>query len=147
MRRHAPLVLLSAAALAAVALAAPASAGGRPLDAELLGANEVGTGGDPDGRGTADITVNPGTGQVCYEISVSGLDPVVAGHIHEAPAGSNGSVVVDFMLTQEDFVGGTASGCATVPRDQAKEILKDSDGYYVNIHTTTVPSGALRGQL
>lgn len=148
MRRPAPLVLLTAAALAAVALAAPtATAAGRPLDAELLGANEVGTPGDPDGSGTADITVNPGTGQVCFEITVEGLDPVILGHIHEAPAGSNGSVVVDFMLTQDDFVDGTASGCTTVDRALAKEISKDSDGYYVNIHTTTVPSGALRGQL
>lgn len=147
MRRSAPLVLLSAVALAAVAIAAPASAGGRPLSTELLGANEVGTAGDPDGSGTADITVNPGTGEVCWEISVVGLDPVILGHIHEAPAGTNGGVVVDFMLTQDDFVDGTASGCTTVGRALAKEILKDSDGYYVNVHTTTVPSGALRGQL
>ena len=147
MRRSAPLVLLSAAALAAVALSAPATAAGRPLSTELLGANEVGTAGDPDGSGTADVTVNPGTGEVCWEISVTGLDPVILGHIHEAPAGSNGGVVVDFMLTQDDFVDGTASGCTTVDRALAKEILKDSDGYYVNVHTTTVPTGALRGQL
>ena len=147
MRRSAPLVLLSAAALAAVALAAPATAAGRPLSTELLGANEVGTAGDPDGSGTADVTVNPGTGEVCWEITVEGLDPVILGHIHEAPAGTNGGVVVDFMLTQADFVDGTASGCTTVDRALAKEILKDSDGYYVNVHTTTVPSGALRGQL
>ncbi len=147
MRLSAPLVLLSAAALAAVALAAPASAGGRPLSTELLGANEVGAAGDPDGSGTADVTVNPGTGQVCWEITVEGLDPVILGHIHRAPAGTNGGVVVDFMLTQDDFVDGTASGCTTADRALVKEILKDSDGYYVNVHTTAFPGGALRGQL
>ena len=147
MRRSAPLVMLSAAALAVVSLAAPATAGGRSLDAVLLGANEVGTGGDPDGSGTAKVSVSSGRGQLCYEISVAGLDPVVAGHIHEAPAGANGPVVVDFELTQADFVGGTAAGCVPVDRALAKEIRKDSDSYYVNIHTTTVPSGALRGQL
>ena len=147
MRRSAPLTLLAAAAVAALAVAAPASAAGRPLDADLLGANEVGTAGDPDGSGTADITVNPGRGEVCFDISVADVDEVLAGHIHEAPAGTNGIVVVNFSLTQTDFVAGTASGCASVARSLAKEIIKDSDSYYVNIHTTAFPAGALRGQL
>jgi len=147
MRRSAPLTLLAAVAAAALAVSAPATASGRPLDAELLGANEVGTAGDPDGSGTAEVRVNPGRGQVCFEISVTGLDPVILGHIHEAPAGANGGVVVDFSLTQTDFTDGTASGCVSVDRDLAKEIVKDSDGYYVNIHTTAFPAGALRGQL
>jgi len=151
MRRSAPLVLLSAAALAAVALAAPATAAGQPLDAQLLGANEVGTDGDPDGSGTADITLNRGTRQVCFEITVADLDPVILGHIHQGAAGQNGRVVVDFDLTQADFIvvdgTGTASGCTTVARALAKKIAKDSDGYYVNIHTEEFPAGALRGQL
>ncbi len=130
-----------------MAISAPASASGRPLDAELLGANEVGTAGDRDGFGTAELRVNPGRGQVCFEISVAGLDPVSLGHIHEAPVGANGGVVVDFSLTQADFTDGTASGCVTVARSLAKDIIKDSDGYYVNIHTTAFPAGALRGQL
>lgn len=153
MRRSAPLALLAAATLAAVSLATPASAGGQPLEATLLGSEETPSptdpagNGDPDGAGTADITVNRGTGQLCYEISVTGLDRIVLGHIHEAPAGTAGPVRVDFSLTQEDFTGGTATGCVTVDRALAKEIAKDSDGYYVNIHTTAFPAGALRGQL
>jgi hypothetical protein len=147
MRRSTPLLVLSAAALAAVTVAAPAQAGGRPLSTDLAGANEVGTAGDPDATGTADITVNPGTGEVCYEITLTGADPVILGHIHEAPAGSNGGVVVDFSLTQDDFVDGTAAGCVVVDRGLAKEILTDSEGYYVNVHSTAFPAGAVRGQL
>lgn len=147
MRRSTPLLVLSAAALAAVTVAAPAQAGGRPLSADLTGAAEVGTAGDPDAAGTADVTVNPGTGEVCFEITLTGADPVILGHIHEAPAGSNGGVVVDFSLTQADFVDGTAAGCVVVDRALAKEILTDSDGYYVNVHSTGFPAGAVRGQL
>jgi len=147
MRRSAPLALLAATTVAAVWLATPATAGGQPLEATLLGANEVGAAGDPDGSGTADVTVNRGLGEICWEITVTGLDPVVLGHIHEAPAGTNGGVVVDFSLTQADFVDGTANGCVAVDRELAKEIAKDSDGYYVNVHTTAFPAGALRGQL
>ena len=88
---------------------------------------------------------------MCFEISVTGLDPVILGHIHEGAAGVNGPVVVDFDLIQADFSvvdgTGTASGCTTVGRALAKEIAKDSDGYYVNIHTTVFSGGALRGQL
>ncbi len=147
MRRSAPLALLAAVAAATLAVSAPATASGRPLDAELRGVNEVGTAGDPNGSGTAELRVNPGRGQVCFKISVADLDPVTLGHIHEAPAGANGEVVVDFSLTQADFTDGTASGCVTVDRGLAKEIIKDSDDYYVNIHTTGFPAGALRGQL
>lgn len=154
MRRSTPIALLAATAAAVLAFATPAQAGGRPFEATLLGANETPSptdpagSGDPNGSGTANITVNTGTGTVCYEITVANLDPVILGHIHEAPAGSAGPVRVDFSLTQSDFVDGTASGCVLdVDRALAKEIAKDSDSYYVNIHTTAFPAGALRGQL
>lgn len=147
MRRTTTLAIVAAAAVSLVAFAVPASAGGRPLDTALLGANEVGTAGDPDGTGTADITVNPGTGRVCFEITVADLDPVILGHIHDAPAGTNGPVVVDFSLTQADFTDGTAAGCVTTSKAQAKEIVKDPSGYYVNVHSSVFPAGAVRGNL
>lgn len=153
MRRSAPLALLAAATAVALSFAAPANAGGQPFEATLLGANETPSptdpagNGDPDGSGTADVTINRGTGEVCFEITVANLDSVILGHIHEAPAGSAGPVRVDFALTQADFVDGTATGCVVVDRALAKEIAKDSDGYYVNVHTTAFPAGALRGQL
>ena len=49
-------MLLSALMMIA---AIPATAGGRPLTAELNGANEV-TPGDPDGTGTMHLTLNQG---------------------------------------------------------------------------------------
>ena len=154
MRRSAPIALLAATAVAALSLAAPAMAGGRPFETTLLGVNETPSDfdlnglGDADGEGSATITVNRGTGEICYEITVANLDAVTMGHIHEAPAGTSGDVRVNFSLTQADFVEGTATGCATVKdRALAKEIAKNPDGYYVNIHTTTFPAGALRGQL
>ncbi len=45
------------------------AAGGRPLSTTLSGAAEVPGPGDPDGRGRASLTINPGQGEICYELS------------------------------------------------------------------------------
>lgn len=115
--------------------------GGRPLSAALSGANEVtAIGGDPDGTGFAEVTLNQGQGEVCFNISVENLDTVILAHIHSAPAGVNGPVVVDFH--------GQLNGCTTgVDKDLIKDIRQNPDNYYVNVHTTPFPAGAVRGQL
>lgn len=128
--------------LAASALTVSA-AGGRPLTTSLSGAEEVPVTGDPDGSGSARITINPGLGQVCYSLTVSGIAPATAAHIHEAPAGSAGGVVVTLAAP----TSGSSSGCVDVTRDLALEILKDPTSYYVNVHNVEFPGGALRGQL
>jgi hypothetical protein len=99
--------------------------------------------GDPDGSGTAVIRVNPGQSEICYDLQVSGIAPATAAHIHEAPAGRAGPVVV----TLEAPADGSSSGCVAVDREQAKEILEDSSDFYVNVHNAEFPGGALRGQL
>jgi hypothetical protein len=113
--------------------------GGRPLHAMLTGA----LGGDPDGAGTALVRLNPGLGVVCYQLSVSNiLLPATAAHIHR---GSTAAIVVG--LTAPD-VSGAAQGCTTgVARALVKEILRDPSAFYVNVHTTDYPGGAIRGDL
>ena len=99
--------------------------------------------GDLDGTGSATITVNPGQGEVCYELSVSGIAPAEAAHIHEAPVGVAGDVVVPLLPPTD----GSSSGCVDVSRTLAKDILKNPADYYVNVHNEPFPGGALRGQL
>jgi len=147
MRRSAPLALLAATAVAALSLATPAMAGGRSFETTLLGANEVGTTGDADGSGSAEITINRGTGQICYSITVTGVAPVVAGHIHEAAVDASGPVVVSLLPSGTALSEGTTEGCVSVDRALAKEIAKDPSEYYVNVHNAEFPAGALRGQL
>jgi hypothetical protein len=137
------LALLAAATLA-MTVAAPAVAGGRPFDTALLGANEVPGPGDPDGSGAAAVTVNPGQEEACFTLTVSDVEPILAAHIHRGTADVAGPVVVDLAPT---FVDGTATGCVTVERGLAREILRDPDGFYVNVHNASFPAGALRGQL
>jgi hypothetical protein len=111
--------------------------GGRPLSAALTGAAEVGE-GDPDGMGIGAITVNIGQGIICYDVSAMNIGTVTGVHIHEAPVGVDGPVVVGLSF---------GSGCVTVERDLAKDILKNPSDYYINVHTEAFPAGAIRGQL
>ena len=102
--------------------------------------------GDPDGSGVAHVTLNQGQGRVCFEISVSNiLLPATAAHIHVAPAGVAGPIVVPF--TPPD-ASGTSSGCTeNVDPDLIKAIRQHPENYYVNVHNVQFPAGAVRGQL
>ena len=126
------------------------SAGGRPFSIELTGEAEVTAAGVPnqgdlDGEGTAHITLNQGQGEVCFEIHVSGITlPAIGAHIHVGAATTTGGVVVG--LTPPD-ASGHSSGCVSADPDLIKAIRQNPENYYVNVHTTDFPAGALRGQL
>ncbi len=132
-----------AATAALIATSAVAQTGGRKLQTNLTGAAEVPGPGDSDGTGTARITVNPGQKQVCYKLSVANIAPATMAHIHEAAPTAAGPVVVTLGAP----ISGTSSGCVTVTRALALEILKDPSDYYVNVHNAAFPAGAVRGQL
>lgn len=138
-------IALSGAALVLSAGAGSAddSQGGRPFTASLSGANEVGV-GDPDGSGTARVTVNPGKNLICWDITVENINGATRGHIHEAAAGKNGPIVVEFFEAGATQLQGCTS---PKPGTTAREILKDPANYYVNIHNDEYPAGAVRGQL
>ena len=120
-----------------------AKQGGRPLAATLTGAAEVPGPGDPDGSGSARLTLNPGQGQICYKLAVSGIDPATAAHIHVGPAGVAGPVVVGLAPP----TSGASSACADVDQTLLRDILKNPENYYVNVHNPAFPPGAVRGQL
>jgi len=137
------LAVLALSSVAFVGLAGVAEAQDPvTFTAGLSGANEVGEGGDPDGSGTAAISVDAANTQVCFDISVAGIDEATAAHIHSGGAGSNGDVVVDFM-----FVAGTPSGCVDSDTATVAAILSTPELFYVNVHNEPFPAGAIRGQL
>lgn len=145
MRSIRILVLLSLVAMLTFAATATVTAatGGRPLTTTLSGAEEAPGPGDPDGTGFAGITVNPGLGQVCFWLEVSGIDAATASHIHVGDAGSPGPVVRGLVAP----TSGASSGCVEVTRELAKAIIQDPSHYYVNVHNAAYPGGAVRGQL
>jgi hypothetical protein len=136
-------LMLLVGAVAVAGTAGAVQAQGRTLSTTLTGAAEVPGPGDPDGSGTATLTVNPGLGQICYELTVSGIAPATAAHIHVGAVGVAGPVVVPL----DPPTDGTSSGCAEVSRELALAILMSPSDYYVNVHNAEFPAGAVRGQL
>jgi hypothetical protein len=116
---------------------------GRRLYASLTGEAEVPGPGDPDGSGSAVIYLNQGQGEICYEITVSNIAPARAAHIHEAPAGQAGPVIIGL----DPPTDGSSSGCVKASKELIKEIRKNPESYYVNVHNAEFPAGAVREQL
>ena len=113
------------------------------LQAKLASANEV----PPSGTGAtgeAEVELDPRRGRVCVEIEAEDLaGDVVAGHIHVGAAGVNGGVVIDLGVNSAEF-----EACIDgVDPALLRTIGRHPAGYYVNVHTTAVPSGEIRGQL
>ena len=147
------LVLLGAGgALVATAFAAPPPQGGRKFTTTLSGANECNAAGtcnlgDPDGTGTADIEVNVGQQRVCWQITVNNIAAPTRGHIHKGPAGGAGGIVVPFFEPSNVNLNGCTSTTQPVDRRLLMDIIQHPQDYYVNVHTTDFPAGAIRGQL
>ena len=113
------------------------------MTANLTGEAEVPVTGDLDGSGTANVRVNPGQECLSYDLDVEGIAPAKAAHIHEAPAGVAGPVVEELEAPTD----GSSSGTNSIDREEAKDIVKNPEEYYVNVHNEEFPGGALRGQL
>jgi hypothetical protein len=139
------LISLGAIVALLAVLPASATAAGRPFVLNLSGAEEAPGPGDPDGSGTAWLTLNSGLGQVCFVLAVEDIVlPATGAHIHRAPAGSPGPVVVP--LAAPDATG-ASSGCVDADPALVKEIRKHPSEFYVNVHSTEFPAGAVRAQL
>jgi len=111
----------------------------------LSGANEVPP-ADPDGTGTATVTVDNATSQLCYTLAVQNIAlPAAAAHIHRGAAGVKGDVVVPFDVSPD--ASGNATSCVSVDAALLQEIANNPAGFYVNVHSSEFPDGAVRGQV
>jgi hypothetical protein len=126
--------------------ALPTPVGAKPTTVHLLahlsGSEEVPGPGDPDGRGLARISIDTESGEICYKIRVRRIDPAMAAHIHEAARGEAGPVVQGLEAPTD----GSSSGCV-INDTLADELAANPSDYYINVHNTPYPAGAVRGQL
>lgn len=142
------------AALGALSLATAASAdpdmekmkdndNGRKIGTTLSGQAEVPGPGDPDGMGRFAARVNPGQGELCYELDVDDVEAASAAHIHRGGRDVAGPIVISLEILVDD----DSESCLSIDRALAQELIRTPDAFYVNVHNAEYPDGAVRGQL
>jgi len=152
MRRLILGVVVVCVVAASAASMAPAKNGNGVmcvLHARLTATSET-TGSTSTAKGHTQIKVRAnGTIEFKTQILNKNGETFVAGHIHLAPVGVAGSIVVPLFASP----GTTArhirqSGVATPNAGTTGAALcTNPSAYYVNYHTTAFPGGAIRGQL
>jgi len=79
---------------------------------------------------------------VAVHIMVTGMTATAA-HIHEAPAGANGPVIVPFTKTGDNMFDAPAGAKLT----DAQYAAYKAGNLYVNVHSAKNPGGEVRAQL
>jgi hypothetical protein len=145
-------LVLSAIAAVMTASGALADQKTATFTIQLSGAEEVcptapGTCGGP-GTGTATINIDRNARTLCYTITTSNVAlPLAAAHVHAAPAGQAGPVVIP-LFTQPVNATTVGPTCLTdLDKNLLKDIIRNPENYYVNVHNAPFPNGAVRGQL
>ena len=165
--RHRPSVLRVLLALAVTAgpatLAAAAAEAPRNFVTSLSGSEEV-PGNDSRARGVATFQLSADGTELSYRLIVANIQNVNQAHIHLAPAGANGGVVLwlypsgppaqpipgrtDGVLATGTVTAANLVGAlAGQPLSALIEHI-DNGNAYVNVHTNPgFPGGEIRGQL
>jgi CHRD domain len=101
---------------------------------------------DTTGTGTADLTYDPATRVVSWNITYSGLSsPSTMAHFHgPAKEGQNAPPVI-WLSTQGSPPANPMTGTATLTPEQAQQF--SAGQWYVNVHTQSHPAGEIRGQV
>jgi hypothetical protein len=139
MSIHTRLAAAVSAVVVAAALVLPASA----ATSIPLNSGQEPAGGEAGGHGFFSYTIE-GT-KFCWTLSWRGIAAPLDGHVHFAPRGIAGPIVID--LDTDDVGGPDVSGCRVITTGLAAAITSDPGAYYVNLHNTGFQAGAIRGQL
>lgn len=138
--------------------AAASAAQNRNFATHLSGDNEVAP-VETRAQGQAVFTLSRDGTELQFRLIVANITDVFAAHIHLAPAGVNGPVVVTLYpgppisgrvqgtLAQGTITAGNLAGPLA---GQPLSALIDAMGAgntYVNVHTTAHPGGEIRGQI
>jgi CHRD domain len=99
--------------------------------------------GAPTGRSAAIIAFH-GDSIVCWRFAhLHGFTSATFAHIHSGSQWQSGHIVVTLSTGPRLH----HQGCVTVSPALTKAIWSAPSRYYVNIHSTRYPGGAVRGQL
>jgi hypothetical protein len=118
---------------------------------------------DTKAQAQATFKLNDDGTELSYKLIVANIENVTQAHIHRAPAGVNGGIVVwlyppapplqlipgrsqgtlgEGVITDANVIG----SLATAGLEGLLEEIRAGNAY-VNVHTSQVPGGEIRGQL
>lgn len=127
--------------------------------AHLDGDNEIPP-TDTHATGQAIVSINNDETEIRYKLIVANIENITASHLHVAPKGTNGGVVAFLFSNTENQPAGMYNGILAEGTITTENVIGNIEGdldaliaairegnVYVNVHTTMVPSGEIRGQL
>ena len=148
--------LAAAAGIALISIPASGTAPqGSAFFAILDGEHEI-PDADPDGYGTFSGGFRDVTGtntSFCWALTVFKIGTPSAAHIHQGGAGTaNGAIKIPLNPAPSAGLSGASHNCQSVPDTVANAIKQSvsanaSAAFYINVHTSQFPGGAVRGQL
>ena len=101
-------------------------------------------------QGAATLSVGPDR-TVTWRIGMKtpAITDVSFAHIHDAPAGINGGILVDLEVENGTlgFDSNLLVGSSSIALAPLARICLDPASFYVNVHTAAAPGGVARGQL
>ena len=125
--------------------------------ADLNGASEV----PPvttNGSGVSSLVLDTNTKQLTFKLTVWNVTGITQAHIHAAPVGVNGGVVITLCGPPPNtppnpapppcnFTSATPSLTGTLILNDAQVDALTTGGFYLNTHTPAHPGGEIRGQI
>ena len=126
--------------------------GGRRFDATLAPVSSALT-----GSGTFTFRAAQGRETLCWRLTIQTLaasaGPVTAAHIHGPRPSTDIFIPITLSATQLSAMNtslaagqaATATGCESVELAKVRQLLRNLDDFYFNVHTTAFPAGALQG--
>ncbi len=140
------VLIATATSVGFVESAGAANPGNRKYTVALNGAAEAIGPGDADGTGTALVKIAAKKSRVCVAIKQvrNIVLPATGAHIHQAPAGSEGPIVLNLVPPNAK---GKSKLCAVVSPTLLAGLTHTPTNFYVNVHNGPFPGGAIRGQV
>jgi hypothetical protein len=139
------IVIPAVCAIALTGWAVGAQAASESFKVALTGAQQVPP-VETSASGTANVTYDPATRVVTWDITYNGLSAAATmAHFHgPAAAGANGPVAV-WLSHKGSAADSPLKGEATLTPEQAAQFTAGE--WYINVHTAAHPAGEIRGQV
>ena len=158
MKRTSSVIMLVAAAGIVAVTTRWVTAQPQNFTAQLAGANEVPS-VPTNARGNAVLQLNDDGTELSYRVIVANIENVRFSHIHMAPEGVNGPIVV--TLYPGPTIAGRVNGVLAEGTITAADLegpmaglplsalidRMNNGGLYINVHTDQSPPGEIRGQI